>query len=98
MERLERPSVRRKHVPQRTCVSCRQVRAKREMIRVVRTPEGKLVVDKTGKQNGRGAYLCPVRSCWESVLKGDQLGQSLHMEIGPAEKDLLRDWISTLTE
>jgi predicted RNA-binding protein YlxR (DUF448 family) len=88
--------MRRKHVPQRTCVACRSVQGKREMIRVVRTPEGQLVVDETGKQNGRGAYLCRQKSCWEAALKGNQLSKALKMDIGEEEKQVLREYTDTL--
>lgn len=57
-----------KHIPLRTCVACRTVRAKRELIRIVRTPEGHICVDSTGKMNGRGAYLCRNRRCWQSAI------------------------------
>ncbi|MBN1581169.1 MAG: YlxR family protein [Anaerolineae bacterium] len=87
--------MRRKHIPQRTCIGCRQVRAKREMVRVVRTPEGTLVIDKTGKQNGRGAYLCPDQACWLAALKGDRLGKALNMQIGALEKEMLQSYILT---
>ena len=80
---------RGKHVPQRTCVVCRTVHDKRELVRLVRTPEGLLVVDKTGKQSGRGAYLCRQRSCWEAALKGRQLAKALKMEVGAREQQVL---------
>jgi|YNPMSStandDraft_1061717.scaffolds.fasta_scaffold56970_2 predicted RNA-binding protein YlxR (DUF448 family) len=57
-----------KHIPLRTCVACRAVRAKRELIRIVRTPDGRICVDSTGKMNGRGAYLCRNRRCWQSAI------------------------------
>lgn len=57
-----------KHIPQRTCVACRQVRPKRELVRIVRTPDGQIQVDTTGKANGRGVYLCRKRVCWEKAL------------------------------
>jgi predicted RNA-binding protein YlxR (DUF448 family) len=88
--------MRRKHIPQRTCIGCRQVKAKRELVRVVRTPEGALVVDETGKQNGRGAYLCPCASCWEAALKDDRLGKALKIQIGDEEKKMLYDFLATL--
>jgi predicted RNA-binding protein YlxR (DUF448 family) len=72
-------------------VVCRSVHNKRELVRLVRTPEGLLVVDRTGKQNGRGAYLCRQRSCWEAALKGRQLSQALKIEIGEPEQQVLRD-------
>ena len=65
----------RKHIPQRTCVACRKVRAKRELIRLVRASDGSVEVDTTGKKAGRGAYLCP--ECWDTGLKGSRLEYAL---------------------
>ncbi|PID87216.1 MAG: hypothetical protein CSB13_00565 [Chloroflexi bacterium] len=58
---------RPKHVPQRTCIVCRQKTDKRRLTRIVRTPEQQVVVDKTGKQNGRGAYVCDQPACWQKI-------------------------------
>jgi hypothetical protein len=74
-------SQKRKHVPQRTCVACRTSRPKRELVRVVRTPEGNVVVDETGKRNGRGAYLCPKRACWETALSRGLLNRALRTNV-----------------
>jgi len=90
--------MRRKHVPQRTCIVCRQVQSKREMVRLVRTPEGQLVVDETGKRNGRGAYLCRRKACWEGALNEGRLARALQMEIDPGTKEMMRDFAATLTE
>jgi predicted RNA-binding protein YlxR (DUF448 family) len=60
---------RQKHVPLRTCIACRETRPKRELLRVVRTPDGHVVLDPTGKKSGRGAYLCARLSCWQKALK-----------------------------
>jgi predicted RNA-binding protein YlxR (DUF448 family) len=68
------------------------------LIRLVRTPEVHLVIDETGKRNGRGAYLCPKRACWETALKGNQLSKALKMDIGESERQMLRDFAATLTE
>jgi len=84
--------MRRKHIPQRTCIGCRQVKSKRELIRLVYTPEGDLVVDETGKRNGRGAYLCPDKACWEAVLGGGQLAKALKTKIGEQEMRVLREF------
>ncbi len=89
--------MRRKHIPQRTCIGCRQVRAKRDMIRIVRTPEKKLVIDQRGKQNGRGAYLCPTRACWQAALKGGRIGRALNMDIGALEREILENFMNNLT-
>ena len=91
--RSQKSRGRRKHVPQRTCIVCRTVQGKRELVRLVRTPEGQLVVDKTGKQNGRGAYLCRQRSCWEAALTGRQLSKALKIEVGERETRVLQEAI-----
>ena len=64
--------------PQRTCVACRRVRNKRELVRLVRIASGDIEIDVTGKKEGRGAYVCPERACWEKALKGKQL--ELHLK------------------
>ena len=67
---------RTKHVPQRTCIACREVAGKRGLVRLVRTDEG-IVVDETGKMPGRGAYLHPSRRCWATALEGNRVQQAL---------------------
>jgi len=79
-----------KHIPQRTCVGCRQVRSKREMVRIVRTPTGTVEIDPTGKKSGRGAYLCRQRSCWETALKKGRLSQALRTTL--SEEELAALW------
>jgi hypothetical protein len=74
------------------------VQSKRDLVRLVRTPEGQLVIDKTGKQNGRGAYLCHQRSCWEAALRGRQLSKALKMEVGEREQKVLQDAIERETD
>lgn len=83
-----------KHVPQRTCVGCHTVRAKRTLVRVVRTPEG-VMVDPTGKLNGRGAYLHNSRSCWERGLSG-ALKNALKVELTTEDKQLLEAFKDSL--
>lgn len=85
---------RRKHIPQRTCVGCRTVLPKRELIRIVRTPEG-LFVDPTGKRAGRGAYLHNQRSCWEIGLKGS-LASALKTTLSPEDRQRLGSYLETL--
>jgi len=91
-----RTGVRTAHIPQRTCVGCRAVLAKRELIRVVRTPEG-VWVDRTGKQAGRGAYLHNQQSCWELGLKAG-LERALKTALTPADKERLTQHMLTLPE
>ena len=67
--------------PQRTCAACRQVKDKREMVRLVRTPAGAVEIDGSGKKEGRGAYLCRDRACWEKALKGNFLVHALKCKV-----------------
>lgn len=61
--------LRRKHVPQRTCVACRQQFDKRRLTRIVRTVDEGVVIDPTGKRNGRGAYICDQMACWDKIIR-----------------------------
>jgi predicted RNA-binding protein YlxR (DUF448 family) len=88
---------RPKHVPQRTCIGCRQVAGKRGLIRVVRTADG-VVVDPTGKLAGRGAYIHGTRTCWNRVLEGNRLNQALRTPIKPEDRTALRAFAATLPE
>ena len=76
-----------KHVPKRTCVSCRQVKTKGEMIRLVRIGEGKVEVDSSGKKSGRGAYLCNSLKCWESGLSQGRLEYVLRMSLSREKRE-----------
>ncbi len=87
---------RPRRVPQRTCVACREVQAKRQLVRVVRTPEGEVVVDLTGRQNGRGAYVHQARECWETALKRGALERALKTSIGPEARRALEEYASAL--
>jgi len=89
---------RGKHVPMRTCVGCRGVTAKRELVRIVRTLEGKVEVDPTGKKSGRGAYICPRYHCWEEALKKDRLARALRTTIGPQERQALLAYAQSFKE
>ena len=70
-----------KKVPQRQCMGCRERKAKRDLIRVVRTPEGEVCLDFVGKKNGRGAYLCPDPECLKKALRSKALDRSLEVTI-----------------
>ena len=83
-----------KHVPQRTCVGCREVLPKRKMIRLVRTADG-VQIDPTGKLAGRGAYLHDRRECWERGLKG-ALGHALKASLTEADRTRLEEFMNTL--
>jgi uncharacterized protein len=73
--------MRTKHQPVRTCIACRQARTKRELVRIVRTPEGNVTIDPTGKANGRGAYLCSDPACWDRAIKRRVLNHALKTEL-----------------
>ena len=70
-----------KKIPQRQCMGCRERREKRAMIRVVRTPEGEVTLDFSGKKNGRGAYLCPNPECLKKAIRAKALDRSLEVTI-----------------
>ena len=70
-----------KKIPQRQCMGCRERKAKRELIRVDRTPEGAVRLDFGGKMNGRGAYLCPDPECLKKAIRAKALERSLEVSI-----------------
>ena len=78
------------HVPQRTCIACRRVGAKLDLMRVVRTPQGEVRLDPTGKVGGRGAYLCQKPSCLELAIKQRKLARALGVPLGEEVAEELR--------
>jgi len=93
---------RRKHAPQRTCIACRSLHPKRELVRIVKLAspgsEGAVVIDETGKRNGRGAYLCRQRDCWETALARQQLERALKVTLTAETKAQLREYASGLPQ
>lgn len=81
---------RRKHIPQRTCVVCRRTFSKRELNRIIRSPEGEVRYDPTGKAAGRGAYLCNDFACWEKAITGNFLDRALKTKLTPAHRAALQ--------
>ena len=73
-----------KKIPVRRCVGCQEMKNKKEMIRVIRTKEGEFLLDATGKKNGRGAYICPSKECFQKSFKNKGLERSFKQSI-PAE-------------
>ena len=92
----KKPVQRVKHVPQRTCVGCREVLPKRRMIRIVRAAEG-VQVDPTSKLAGRGAYLHDRRECWERGLKG-ALANALKATLTSDERAKLDEFMNALPQ
>ena len=88
--------VRPRRIPQRTCVACRQVEGKRQLVRIVRTAEGAVQVDPTGKRNGRGAYLHASRACWDLALRRKALQNALKTEISDSDRVALVSYRDSL--
>ncbi|MFV0464774.1 MAG: RNase P modulator RnpM [Lachnospiraceae bacterium] len=70
-----------KKIPMRQCVGCREMKPKKELIRIIRTSEDTMEVDFSGKKNGRGAYICPSRECLNKAVKTKGLERSLKMQV-----------------
>ncbi len=73
-----------KKIPMRQCIGCGEMKSKKEMIRVIKTAENEILLDATGRKNGRGAYLCPSMECMQKAIKTKGLERSFKMAI-PAE-------------
>jgi len=84
---MKLPSVKR--IPQRTCVACRKVKDKQELIRLVRVSDNSVEVDIRGKKAGRGAYLCRVHECWELGFKSGRLEHNLRTTIARENREQL---------
>lgn len=80
---------RTRKIPLRMCVGCREMKVKKELIRVVRTPVGDVELDITGKKAGRGAYVCPDLQCFKKAVKSKNLQKAL-------EHDVPADVLSTI--
>jgi len=87
---------RAKHVPERSCVACRQKRAKWELVRIVRTVDGEVEIDARGKKAGRGAYLCKLQECWQEGLKKKRVERALRSHIATARLSELLAFGDTL--
>lgn len=85
-------------VPMRKCVGCNEKKAKKELIRVLRTPEGEIELDRTGKKNGRGAYLCGKPECLAKARKNRGLERSLGVHIPDEVFDRLEEEMKALNE
>lgn len=79
-----------KKIPMRQCIGCRERRAKQEFIRVVHTPEGEVLMDKTGRKNGRGAYICKKKECLEKAFKSGAFNRTFKINISPEVLDNLK--------
>ncbi|ADL07995.1 RNase P modulator RnpM [Thermosediminibacter oceani] len=80
-----------KKIPLRMCLGCRQMKPKKELIRIVRTPEGLIELDLTGKRSGRGAYFCKDTKCLDKALKEDRLSKALDHEVSSETIEKLKE-------
>ncbi len=74
---------RKKKIPLRVCIGCQEKKPKKELIRIVRTPEDSIEVDFKGKRSGRGTYICPKKECFQKALKGKRIEKNLQRSISP---------------
>lgn len=74
-------TVQGKKIPLRKCTGCQEMKSKKEMMRILRTSEGEIVLDTTGRKNGRGAYVCCSMECFEKAVKNKGLERSLKVKV-----------------
>ncbi|MBS3948250.1 MAG: YlxR family protein [Dethiobacter sp.] len=86
--------MKKRKLPLRVCIGCQQQKTKRELIRLVRTPEGHVEVDPTGKKAGRGTYLCRQLACLEAAVKAKRIERSLKHPVSPAVVEALAGQLS----
>jgi len=86
-------------IPVRTCIGCKCKKPKKEMIRIIRTPDGKIEIDKTGKKSGRGAYLCDNVKCLDVAFRENSLNKSLKQDIPlPTLDELRKTFLKNISE
>ena len=90
--------VKPKKIPMRMCVGCRQMKPKKELLRVVRSPAGEARRDPTGKKPGRGAYCCYSADCLKRALKQGQLDRQLEVKLTPEVNQSLTETMNRLLE
>ncbi|MBI2914910.1 MAG: YlxR family protein [Firmicutes bacterium] len=77
----------------RTCIGCREVQPKRDLVRVVRTPQGDVVLDTTGKKSGRGAYLCREPGCLEAAIRSKAFQRALECQVSQSVIEDFREFL-----
>ncbi len=86
--------MKKRKIPLRKCVGCGEQKPKRELIRIVRSPEGEVALDRTGKAPGRGAYLCPKEACLARAIKTNAVQRALQVELSKEEIAALMEHIN----
>lgn len=87
-----------KKIPLRKCTGCQEMKSKKDMMRILRTPEGEIVLDTTGRKNGRGAYVCRCMSCFEAAVRNRGLERSLKMKVPEETYESLKKEIESIEE
>ena len=85
-------------IPMRMCLGCNEMKPKRELMRVVKSPEGEISLDFTGKKNGRGAYLCKEAECFDKARKARRFEKSLSCRIDESVYEVMADELWKETE
>jgi len=85
-------------IPYRTCIGCQGKKAKKDLLRIIRTPDGTVEIDETGKKSGRGAYLCYNKICLQEAIKKKRIGKALKIELSPEIVKELEEKFNTIEE
>ncbi len=90
--------IKKRKTPLRICTGCRQKKPKKELIRVVRTPEGSVAIDTGGKMPGRGAYICPQQACLKNAVRGKRLDKNLQVTVSEELVSILTEMLEKESE
>ncbi len=88
----------KKKIPLRQCVGCHEMKSKKEMIRILKTADEGVIIDTTGRKNGRGAYICPDSECLEKAIKSKGIEKSLKIAISNDVYDSLKEELKKFNE
>lgn len=91
-------AVQAKKIPLRKCTGCQEMKSKKEMMRILRTQEDEIILDTTGKKNGRGAYICYSMDCYLKAVKNKGLERSLKMKVPQETYESLKKEIESIEE
>jgi len=86
--------LKKRKVPLRKCLGCNEMKPKKELIRIVRSPEGKVDIDKVGKAPGRGCYICPKLQCLETAIKAKRVEKALETAVDVEVFNKLREQLA----
>ena len=89
-------AVQNKRVPLRKCTGCQEMKSKKEMMRILRTAEGEIILDTTGRKNGRGAHVCCSMDCFEKAVKNKGLERSLKVRVPEETYESLKKEIESI--